>query len=1041
MRLINAIFLSQILFVFIIKNPLIYASPTIIYVDWADGGRFGNCSMPGQCNLFAALQSIGDDSIIDCSMIAGQSINLIVAQSPGIGHTTTPNPTLAIRGYGVTIDGGGSVAGFSLGQGSVTISDLTIQNTLSQGGPGGEGLTGGGGGAGGGGALYIHAGTVMTISAVALSGNHAGGGDGGAGSTTSPLYGAGGGGGGYGGGPGGAATRTTGGCTAPGGGGGGGGNNGGEDGGNQGGVGSGSTIGSYGGGGGGGAFVVAMGAGVGAAGGVVAAAATSPAKNGGLGSGGGGSPGSGGGGAGSSPTAPNIFPYNPQEGFGLPQNDNPVTPGMGGVGGYGFGVNGTYGAGGGGGGVDGGAPGYGASGGGGGFNGPGGGSGGPLGGGGGASGNTAHLMGGNGGFGGGGGAGYTGGIDPFGLGGSGGSETTMGMSAHGGGGAGLGGAILIQEGALLIIQDECSFSGNGVAGGSGSSVGGGAPGGDGTSLGRDIFIQSGGGLTFQIDGTLSIPNPIEGAFYLSNISPAVIKSGIGTVFLNESNTYLGGTSIQEGTFNLNGSVLGDLTIESVGTLSGNATVNGNIYSSGTISPGNSIGTVNAADLFLSSTSVYDVEINSLGGSDQIVATGSAEVGGSIVVIPESLNLGAPVTYTIITTKTGVTGEFSSLTSPTDALIGLIYNPLTVQLVYLPFDSLVLTGNALKAANCFVGTTVSADQAAVDVALLALSFDDIQKAFEQMGPQQLSSIAQVQLVNAILIRSAYTKHMQETQCQEPPLSLWGNLIGEWQQEKKSNNLFGYNDTTLGATIGADYHTHNFVLGSAISYTHDNFHWKQSGGKGIINSYYGGFYGNWNSNPLYINGALLGALNYYGTARHLNFGTIDRFARSHHSGVEWLANFGVGYQVSSSNFQWTPYINLDYVYLHEGGYAEKGAKSLDLHVHTKNGTLFQGEGGVLLSAVYCAHRGKIIPTLSLAYINQTPFSAKNYYASFENSTCTFSGKGRNFERNLFAPSLTLAYQRFCGKVDASVYYDAEIGSKYWAQDVGFTLSTRF
>ena len=146
------------------------------------------------------------------------------------------------------------------------------------------------------------------------------------------------------------------------------------------------------------------------------------------------------------------------------------------------------------------------------------------------------------------------------------------------------------------------------------------------------------------------------------LGPAVTLSGAGTLNLSGTNTYLGETLLQSGILNLNGSLLGDLNIESSGTLSGNATVHGSLYSSGTISPGNSIGNVFTTDLYLTSTSVYDVEVNSAGGSDEIIASGVAQISGGVVVTPDDVNFTTPLTYTIISTGTGVTGSFSSLSS-------------------------------------------------------------------------------------------------------------------------------------------------------------------------------------------------------------------------------------------------------------------------------------------------------------------------------------------------------------------------------------------
>ena len=990
---------------FAIGNPLF--SDTL-FVTNTDGD-----TSPG--SLSAALYAAVDGDIIDCSPIAGQII-YVGHQTPTIGQNlSSPTSSLTILGSGVIIDGESSIELFSLAAGSVTMSGFTLQNGLSEGGSGGFGVTGGGGGTGGGGALYIHSGATLTISATSLNNNQAIGGNGGDGTTG----GAGGGGGGYGGGDGGFASTT--GSTA-GAGAGGGGNRGGAAGGRDGANGSSNTFSNSAGAGGGGARPTPP---SGARnGGTVAATASSPAYNSGAfgpstanygGGGGGGAGGGGGGGDGSDASM--------SEG------------GDGGGGGAGIGSDNNYGGGGGGGGGNDGGAGIGTGGGGGGLRASGGG-GGVLGGGGGAG----SSSGGSGGFGAGGGAGSTGGTDMYSLGGAGGS----GSPAGGGGGSGLGGAIFIQKGALLIIEDGVSFSSNTTTAGTGGAAT--FAGSNGSSLGADLFIRSGGSITFQVNGALTLANPIEGGGSLGDVTgPGATMSGAGTVYLNGANTYLGETLIQSGTLNLNGSVIGDVNIASNGAFSGNATTGGNIYNSGTISPGNSIGEMFTTDLYLYSTSVYNVEVNSSGASDEIIASGLAQVGGGIVVTPDDFNFTTPLTYTIISGGSGVTGTFSSLTSTSASLMRLIYHSLTVQLTYRSLEN-VLAGNALNASRAF--STVSAipgsDAAMVNNALFALSLDDLQTAFDQMGPAQFSVPTEIQLLDAILVRSSYTKHLTKVcrnkdSCCGQSVGFWIDGFGGWQDQKKGP--FGYRDTTVGGTIGVDCYTRDFTLGFAFSSTYDHAHLKNFAGKAFLNSYYGGFYGRWNPDKFYIQASFLDALNHYRTVRRIHFGAIDRQAYSQHSGNELLVNFGFGYQMCPKRIQWTPYIHLDYVQQHETGYTETGADSLDLCVKAKNATLFQGEAGILLSATYSAWNGAFVPMLTLAYINQTPLSGKNYRANFLSSASVFAGRGGDYERNLFAPRFSLAYQSSCDRVRVSIDYEGEIGSRYWAQNAGFDVSLRF
>ena len=86
---------------------------------------------------------------------------------------------VTINGANHTVDGGSVQRGFFVYQGTVAINDLTIQNTVAQGGTGGGGSARGGGGAGLGGALFVASGASLSVNNVALTGNSALGGAGG----------------------------------------------------------------------------------------------------------------------------------------------------------------------------------------------------------------------------------------------------------------------------------------------------------------------------------------------------------------------------------------------------------------------------------------------------------------------------------------------------------------------------------------------------------------------------------------------------------------------------------------------------------------------------------------------------------------------------------------------------------------------------------------------------------------------------------------------------------------------------------------------
>ncbi|MEM0965649.1 MAG: autotransporter-associated beta strand repeat-containing protein [Verrucomicrobiota bacterium] len=135
---------------------------------------------------------------------------------------------------------------------------------------------------------------------------------------------------------------------------------------------------------------------------------------------------------------------------------------------------------------------------------------------------------------------------------------------------------------------------------------------DGTDAANGVLIQGGSTVTHQ---------------------------GSGQTTFTATSTYTGGTNISGGTLRVtdvgtNASVLGtgEVTVESGGTLAGEGTVLGATEVSGTLSPGNSSGTLRfASDLTLQATSETLIELESLTNFDQIEVDGDITYGGELLI--------------------------------------------------------------------------------------------------------------------------------------------------------------------------------------------------------------------------------------------------------------------------------------------------------------------------------------------------------------------------------------------------------------------------
>ena len=172
-------------------------------------------------------------------------------------------------------------------------------------------------------------------------------------------------------------------------------------------------------------------------------------------------------------------------------------------------------------------------------------------------------------------------------------------------------------------------------------------------LGPDPTIDTGA-------GTVTVTTPITGA-------GALTKLGTGSLILTATNTYTGGTNVNVGTLEVDGSIATSplASVASGATLSGVGVVNSvNVSSGGTLAAGNAAtpyGTLTAkGSLTLPVGSLYSVNL-SPGSVGLVSATGTANVAGSVVVNGVAGAYNPLTKYTILTAAGGVTGTFGLVT--------------------------------------------------------------------------------------------------------------------------------------------------------------------------------------------------------------------------------------------------------------------------------------------------------------------------------------------------------------------------------------------
>ncbi|MBK5961342.1 hypothetical protein CCR97_24510 [Rhodoplanes elegans] len=155
------------------------------------------------------------------------------------------------------------------------------------------------------------------------------------------------------------------------------------------------------------------------------------------------------------------------------------------------------------------------------------------------------------------------------------------------------------------------------------------------------------------------------------LAGGLTKIGAGTLTLTGTNTYTGATLVAGGTLIVNGAIAtsSGLTVDAGATVGGTGTLPSTVIA-GTLSPGNSIGTVTVAgNLTFTSTGTYKVEV-SPSAADRTNVTGTATLAGTVSALFQP---GTYVTrnYVILSAAGGLAGTSFAALSTTNLPAGFL----------------------------------------------------------------------------------------------------------------------------------------------------------------------------------------------------------------------------------------------------------------------------------------------------------------------------------------------------------------------------------
>ena len=531
-----------------------------------------------------------------------------------------------------------------------------------------------------------------------------------------------------------------------------------------------------------------------------------------------------------------------------------------------------------------------------------------------------------------------------------------------------------------------------------------------------------------------------------------------------------------------------------GILSGTGIIDapyGFYHSSGTIKPGNSIGTLTInGDYYQESQAKLQIEIASTTSNDLLAINGSADLQGILETIWTGGYTPAIKTKfgTILTASSGVTGRFSHLlTNITPTVIFKPQYDIPAQ-VYLMVERDYTNDNLLryltfnqKAIGSIlnsVGNNATGDLDTVLSKLDALpAYSQAAYALDQLTPKGSEAQYDMGIAAATFQSGNIADRLSDLRYGVQGISLSGlslrqgikpvllanagsNLTGiippgmndRWGlfikgdavmgNQKDTADYLGYNFTTAGITMGSDYRfTKNFVAGVMVGVSNSQGNIDNNGSKVKIDNYSLGAYGTYYQKEFFIDGQVSYGLSNYDNTRRIIFPGLDRTALSRPSGNQLNAYGGIGHDFRIKQWMITPVASLQYIKLGIDGYTERRAGAVNLDMDKQQIESLQGNIGAKLSYAWQTDKALVMPNVRASYGYEFSRDSQSVTGQLAQGSSSFSIETASPNRNFISLGAGISVITK-NALTLYVSYGAQIGdSNYVGQNINAGARVEF
>jgi outer membrane autotransporter protein len=278
-------------------------------------------------------------------------------------------------------------------------------------------------------------------------------------------------------------------------------------------------------------------------------------------------------------------------------------------------------------------------------------------------------------------------------------------------------------------------------------------------------VLNNGTLAFNRSDAVTFGGVISG-------TGALQQNGGGSTNLTATNTYTGATTVNAGTLLVNGSIATSscLTVNAGGAVGGSGALPKTTINGGTLSPGNSIGTISiGGSLSFVGAGNYIVEVAPATADRTNVtgAPGTAALAGTLVAVGTGGSYTIGTRYTVLNATGGISGTFGNLAISGNFGATRPHIEYDANNVYLVLDQGLITPflvggtpNQRSVAGAIDTALTAGSQAAPFLALFGLTAAQLPGALDQLSGEVHVSTAGVLADESRYMREAVLGRLRQ-----------------------------------------------------------------------------------------------------------------------------------------------------------------------------------------------------------------------------------------------------------------------------------------